>query len=251
MEMIFLMARKLLLAFMIISLSFSASYADEVDNLLKYYVNRFSPETAELVIAEKPDKTGRFSDLYMELKGVVVEDLRMDQLTFRMRGVQFNEPSEWAKGNVECTDAIQINALATIFESDINRAIEAKTFGEKDHWHDVSMAITPQGLKGKGYYTADAGLFNLDILLEITGSLKIVNGKELWLNDPTVKVNKLDVPDYITRKALTRIQPIVDLDRFPLPMTLHKVDLKQGSAVLSTRALPKPITEGLKYSYKK
>ena len=113
------------------------------------------------------------------------------------------------------------------------------------------MAITPQGLKGKGYYTADAGLFNLDILLEITGGLKIVNGKELWLNDPVVKVNKLNVPDYVTKKALSRIQPIVDLNRLPLPMTLHKVDLKQGSAVLSTRALPKPITEGLKYSYKK
>ena len=236
---------------MIIFLSFTACYADEVDDLLKYYVNRFNPETAELIIAEKPDSTGLFSDLYMDLKGVVVENLRMDQLTFRMRGVQFNEPSEWAKGNVECSNAIQINALTTIFESDINRAIEAKTFGEKDHWHNVSMAITPKGLKGKGYYTADAGLFNLDILLEITSGLKIVNGKELWLNNPVVKVNKLNVPDYITRKALTRIQPLVDLDRFPLPMTLHMVDLKQGSAVLSTRALPKPLADGLRYSYKK
>lgn len=245
------MARKFLLAFMIISLSFSVCYADEVDDLLKYYVNRFNPETAYLVIADKPDKTGRFSDLYMDLNGVVIEDLRIDRLTFRMGGVQFNEPSEWAKGNVECSDAVQVQAFASIFEDDINRAIEAKTFGEKDHWHDVTMAITPQGLKGKGYYTADAGLFNIDILLEITGGLKIVNGKELWLNNPSVKVNKLDVPDYITRKALTRIQPLVDLNRVPLPMTLHMVDLKQGNAVLSTRTLPKPITEGLKYSYKK
>ena len=245
------MARKFLLAFMIISLSFSVCYADEVDDLLKYYVNRFNPESAYLVIADKPDKTGRFSDLYMDLNGVVIEDLRIDRLTFRMGGVQFNEPSEWAKGNVECSDAVQVQAFASIFEDDINRAIEAKTFGEKDHWHDVSMAITPQGLKGKGYYTADAGLFNIDILLEITGGLKIVNGKELWLNNPSVKVNKLDVPDYITRKALTRIQPLVDLNRVPLPMTLHMVDLKQGNAVLSTRTLPKPITEGLKYSYKK
>ena len=236
---------------MIISLSFSVCYADEVDDLLKYYVNRFNPESAYLVIADKPDKTGRFSDLYMDLNGVVIEDLRIDRLTFRMGGVQFNEPSEWAKGNVECSDAVQVQAFASIFEDDINRAIEAKTFGEKDHWHDVSMAITPQGLKGKGYYTADAGLFNIDILLEITGGLKIVNGKELWLNNPSVKVNKLDVPDYITRKALTRIQPLVDLNRVPLPMTLHMVDLKQGNAVLSTRTLPKPITEGLKYSYKK
>ena len=248
----FIMTRKILLALVIIALPLSSlCAADEVNDLLSYYVNRFNPETAELVIAEKPDATGNFSDLYMELKGVMVETLRMDRLTFRMKGVQFNEPSQWAKGNVECTKAIQIQALAQILEKDINKAIEDKTFGEDDTWHDVSMKITPKGLNGKGYYKADAGLFNLDILLEITSPLKIVKGKELWLDNPTVKVNKLDVPDYVTKKALSRIQPLVDLDRFPLPMTLHKVDLKQGSATLSTRTLPKALTEGLKYSYKK
>ena len=245
------MTRKFL-SLLLIALSLaSPSFADEVNDLLNYYVKRFSPETASLVIAEKPDQTGLFSDLYMDLKGVVVENLRMDRLTFRIRGAQFNEPSEWAKGNVECKEAIQINALASILEGDINRAIESKTFGKTDKWHDVSLAITPKGLKGKGYYTADAGLMNLDILLEITGGLKIIKGKELWLNNPTVKVNKLDVPDYVTKKALSRIQPLVDLNRFPLPLTLHMVDLKNGSASLSTRALPKALTQGLKYSYKK
>ena len=241
-----------LIASVIIALSFSSmSRADEVNDLLNYYVNRFKPETASLTISQKPDETGLFNDIYMDLQGVVVEDLRLDRLTFRMKGVQFNKPSEWAKGNVECKDAIQIQALAHILESDINRAIEAKTFGEEDTWHDVSLAITPQGLKGRGYYTADAKLFKLDILLEIVSGLKIVKGKELWLNNPNVKANRMDVPDYVTKKALTRIQPLVDLDRFPLPMTLNKVDLQKGSATLSTRTLPKALTDGLKYSYAK
>ena len=245
------MVRKFMLAFMIITLSFSASYADEVDDLLNYYVKRFNPETAELMISDKPDKTGRFKDLYMNLRGVVVANLRMERLTFRMMGVQFNEPSEWAKGNVECVKATQVDAFAHILEGDINKAIEAKTFGKKDKWHHVSMAITPEGLKGKGYYKADVGLFNFDILLEITSGLKIVRGKELWLNNPVVKVNKLDAPDNITRKALSRIQPLVDLDRVNLPLTLHKVELNQGNAVLSTHILPQVLTRGLKYSYKK
>ena len=146
---------------------------------------------------------------------------------------------------------MQINAVVTVLEDDINRAIEEKTFGKEDQWHDVSMAITPSGLKGRGYYKTNAMLVNLDILLEITSGLKIVNSKELWLNNPLVKVNKMDVPDYITSKALTKIQPLVDLRKFPLPMSLHMVNLKQGSAVLSTRTLPKALTKGLKYNYKK
>lgn len=227
-------------------------YADEVNDLLNYYVKRFTPETARIMVSEKPDKSGTFNDVFMELKGIVIDSLRMDSLTVRMKGVKFNEPSEWAKGNVECKDAISVLAITEIFDRDINRAIEDKTFGSgSDNWHDVSMRIQPKGLSGKGYYNAGSSFLNLDILIEITSGLKIVKNKELWLNNPQVKVNKLDLPDYITKKALSRIQPLVDLREFPLPLSLHKVELKNGSAVLSTRNLPKPLTKGITYTYAK
>lgn len=247
------MIRKFEFIFMTaIILSFAnTGHADEVQDLLNFYVTKFQPERALLVISDKPDNTGLFNDIYMDLKGVMVETLRLDRLTFRMKGVQFNAPSNWKSGNVECTKVIQIQALGTILERDINKSIENKTFGDDDHWHDVSMSINPKGLDGKGYYRAKALFMNLDILLEINSGLKIVKGKELWLNNPAVKVNKLDVPDYVTKKALSQIQPLVDLNKFPLPMTLHKIELKKGVATLSTRTLPKELTNGLKYSYAK
>ena len=239
-------------ALLVVITASSVCYADEVEDLLGYYVNRFTPEKAELVISEKPDATGKFSDIYMNLTGVMIEGLRLNRLAFRMRGVQFNKPSEWKKGNVKCTDAIKIDAIGELYERDVNKAIEAKTFGKKDgHWHDMNLKITPQGLKGRGYYTATVMIIPLDILLEIDSGLKVVKGTELWLNNPQVKVNTLDVPDYVTRQALTKIQPIVDLKKISLPMTLHKVDLKKGVATLSTRTLPKPLTDGIKYSYSK
>ena len=246
------MKRKIILLSAVLACMFmfnTASYADDVQSLLDFYVNQFTPENALLIIQDKPDNTGMFTDIYMDLQGVVIENLRLNRLTFRMRGVQFNKPSEWSKGNVECKDAIQILALANLLERDINTAIETKTFGDNgsSEWHDVSMRITPKGLSGKGYYRFGF----LDILLEIDSGLKIVKGKELWLNNPKVKVNTLDVPDYITRKALSDIQPLVDLNKFPLPLTLHKVDLKAGSATLSTRKLPDEPTEGIRYTYTK
>ena len=246
------MLRKVIFILVIVSLLCSVPcYADEVEDLLNYYVKRFTPEKASLVIAQKPDKTGLFSDIFMDLEGVVIEKVRLDRLTFRMRGAQFNEPSNWKSGNVECKEAISVNALARIYDSDINRAIESKTFGKDGHWHDVSLAITPGGLKGRGYYEANAVLFNLDILLEIESGLRIVKAKELWLDNPQVKVNTLDVPDYITKKALAQIQPLIDLNKVPLPMSLHKVELGEGVATLSTRTEPKPLAKGLKYSYPK
>ncbi len=241
------MKRKILIALTVIILLLPCvSYADEVNDLLNFYVKKFTPEKATLIISDKPDATGLFSEVYMNLKGVVIDKLRMDSLVVNMRGVQFNEPSEWAKGNVECKDAISVLASATLYESDINRSIENKNFGKKDeHWHDMSMKITPDGLGGKGYYKYSF----LDILIEIESKLKIVKGKELWLDNPQVKVNKLDLPDYVTKKALGKIQPLVNLKKFPLPLTLHKVELKNGSATLSSKKLPQPLKNGLTYTY--
>ena len=233
-------------AVMIMLLSLvSVSYADEVDDLLNFYVKKFNPEKALLVISGKPDATGMFNDIYMDLKGVNIDKLRLAALTFRMKGVQFNEPSEWKKGNVECISAMQVLATASILERDINRSIENKSFGSDDHWHDVQLAINPKGLSGKGYYKAGI----LDVLINIDSGLKIAKGKELWLNNPKVKINKLDLPDYMTKQALSKIQPLVNLNKFPLPVTLHKVQLNKGSAVLSTRTLPKELSGGIRYNY--
>ena len=242
------MKKILLVCILILALLPCVSHADEVNDLLNYYVNRFNPEKALLVISDKPDKTGKFNDIYMELTGVVIEKLRLDSLIVRMRGVQFNEPKEWKKGNVQCTDALSVLATSTILESDINKSIADRTFGKGDgQWHDLMLRINPTGLSGSGYYKFSI----LDIRIDIDSRLKILKGKELWLDDPFVKVNKMDIPDYVTNKALSRIQPLVDLRRLPLPLTLHKVELKKGSAVLSSRKLPQPLTKGLKYTYTK
>ena len=243
------MKRKILLALIVfIFMLPGVSYADEVNDLLNFYVKKFTPEKATLIISEKPDETGLFNEVYMDLQGVVIEKLRLSSLVVSMRGVQFNKPSEWKKGNVECKDAISVLATATLLEKDINKSIEDRTFGKGDgQWHDMSMKILPSGLAGKGYYKYSI----LDILIEIDSRLKIVKGKELWLDNPQIKVNKLDLPDYVTKKALGKIQPLVNLRKFPLPLTLHKAELKNGSATLSSRTLPKALKGGLKYTYTK
>ena len=240
--------RKIFTALVLVFMISFPSFADPVDDLLAYYVGKFGVEKGEILVDALPDETGHFGDIYMSLRGLMVEDLRLDNVTVRMKGVQFNEPSNWKAGNVECKEAISVQAVAEIFENDINKAIAAKTFGDgKDEWHDLSLAIKPSGLSGKGYYKFGI----LDILIEIDSGLRIVKGKELWLKDPKVKINKMNLPDYVTKQALGKIQPLVDLNDFPMPLTLHKVDLKKGSAVLSSRNLPKPLPNGLRYTYTK
>jgi hypothetical protein len=220
---------------------------DPVARLLKKYVDEFSPEELFLKIDEQPDG-GRFRDLYMDLTGVLIGGVRVDKLTFRMNDAQFNDPSEWPE-NVECQSVLQIYAYCRLKEEDINRRLLAETFGKDGHWKNISMKISPSGLYASGVYSANLLLFSLDILIEIESGLQIVDNRELWLSDYKVRVNTLGVPDYVTKKAIAQIQPLLNLGRFPLPLKLHRVEFGEHEAVLSTRRLPDPLQKGITYRY--
>jgi hypothetical protein len=220
---------------------------DPVSRLLKKYVEEFSPEELFLEIDAQPD-SGRFRDLYMDLEGVLVDGVRLDRLTFRMTGVEFNDPSEWSE-NVECLNALQIYAYCRLKEDDINRRLSAETYGRDGHWKNISMTISPSGLYARGVYSANLLLFSLNILIEVESGLRIVENRELWLDDYKLRVNAIGVPDYVTKKAISQIQPLLDLGRFPLPLKLHGVEFGEGEAVLSTRRRPDPLPKGIAYRY--
>ena len=145
---------------------------------------------------------------------------------------------------------LQTYAFGHITEKDINDSLKEKTFGKGgDHWKNISMKIRPEGLQGKGNYLAKVLFVTLNILIEVDSGLEVVKNKELWLKDPQVRVNRLDLPDYVTQKALKQIQPLLDLSRIPIPMRLHSVTLEEGAATLRTRNLPEPLSSDLVYRY--
>ena len=223
---------------------------DPVSHLLAYYVNRFAPEELFLLIDEQPDDSGRIRDLYMNLTGVPVGGVRLEKLVFRMNGAQFNPSSEWAAGNIELKEALQIYAYCLLKEEDVNRRLAVATIGRDDHWSNLSMRISPSGLNAQGTYSARVLFVTLNILIEIDSGLRIVDNRSIWLDNYTIRVNNLDVPDYVTRRAVAQIQPLLDLGRFPLPLRLHSINLENGRAEFSTRIPPMPFQGGITYHYR-
>jgi hypothetical protein len=112
------------------------------------------------------------------------------------------------------------------------------------------MKIAPSGLSARGTYMAKVLFVTLGISIEVDSGLKIVDHRELWLDNYKVRVNAVNVPDYITKKAISQIQPLLDLGKFPLPLKLHKVEFQEGQAEFSTRNLPRPIKGGVTYRYR-
>jgi len=58
----------------------------------------------------------------------------------------------------------------------------------------------------------------------------------------------VDLPDFITERAIGKIQPIIDLEDFVFPLTLREVVQEDDRVTLRSRVLPRRI-EGILYKY--
>ena len=266
--------------------------ADEVGDLFDYCVKRWSSEKATLTISEQPDSTGFFKEAYLEVKGLVVENARIDSAFVSVSGLQLNPPSEWSqteyveygpdgsiigrgrsdKPNVKFDSFKSCTLIVNVLESDINSAIKGKNlrFSENGRdfiLHDMTVSITANGIKITGFLKEDGNNSDLksyaaawllgaaadDYPVTINSKLKIVNDKEIWLDNPTVeKGNYAQLDSYIERNITKRNKPILDLGKYDLsktPITIHDLELKDGGVSVSTPTLPKALKGGINYTY--
>lgn len=215
--------------------------------LLDHFVKEFSPEEITMIIDEEPNEKGYVRDIFLDIRGCSIGGVRIDSLRLRAMGVQMNASAEWDRNGLDAKEILNVHALARILEKDLNNNLLSKEFGDDDHWHNLQVDMRADGIYARGNYLVTV-LFRLDILIEIFSRFKIVDRKEVWLDDYTLKVNRVDVPQFITDKAVSEIQPLLDLGKFVFPLRLHSISYDEKSLTISSRVLPESF-EGIRYRY--
>ncbi|MDT8284247.1 MAG: DUF2993 domain-containing protein [Thermovirgaceae bacterium] len=206
--------------------------------LFKAFADGLKPESIEMILDEEPDETGRVGHIYLDLYGCNLGGVRIDHLEIEAVDVKFTPPGEWGEKGPDIEKMLAVYAQATILEKDVNAAIAGDAFGDDDgNWHDISLDFRDTGVYVKGYYLSTF-LLRLDILIELEGRFGIVGGKQVWLKDYTMRVNRVDIPDFLTERAISKIQPIIDLEEFIFPLTLKTVIQKDDRVTLQSRVLP-------------
>ena len=217
--------------------------------LMDFFAKKFTPDEMVMVLDEPPDPSGSVRDMYLDIKGCSIGGVRVASLKVRGMGVELTPVSEWTKGNVDVKRMLHAVADCRITADDINRNLLGKDFGDDDHWHGIQLSIGKDGVYARGYYQVRV-LFTLDVLIEITSRFRIVDAQQIWLSDYTLAVNRVGVPDFITDKAVSQIQPILALSTFVFPLRLHAIEYEAGAVRIRSRVLPEPI-QGVTYTYKK
>ena len=219
------------------------------ERLMRFFAEEFKPERARMIIENEPNDDGLVREIYLDVEGCDIGGVRIESLILRAIGVTFTPPSEWDETPLDVVEMLNVNATARITDRDLNENLLQKQFGDDDEWHNLQMRITPEGVYACGNYHVRV-LFTLDILIEIFSKFKIVDMQQVWLDDYTLRVNRVDVPSFITDKAVSQIQPLLDLGKFIFPLRLSSIAFEDGSMTIASRVEPEPF-EGIEYEYEK
>jgi hypothetical protein len=242
----------LLFLLFVTPLPVSAGHDEEAaaQRLFDAFVSGLKPETMEMIVDGGPDENGRIRRIYLDLEGCELGGVRIESLKIDASDVTFTPPATWDEKGPDVKEMLDVKASAVILEQDVNEALLVKQFGNDDeHWHDLSLDFREGGIYARGYYLAQF-IFKFDILLEMEGSFAVRHGQEIWLDDYKVRVNKVDVPDGLTQRAISRIQPVIDLGEFPFPLVLDSIIQEEDKVVIKSRLEPKPF-EGRTYTFKR
>ena len=224
-----------------------SSEEDRGNRLLQYFVRELTPEKITMILADQPDDEGNIREIYLDLKGCVIGGVRIDTLRMDAVGVKFTPPEEWTEKGIKPLEVLNVHAFARLTEEDLNENLLQKQFGDDDSWRNLQVDIHPEGIYARGNYIAQF-IIRLDILIEIFSKFKIVDMQQIWLDDYSIRVNRLDVPQFITDRAVAEIQPILDLGKFVFPLKLHSIGYDEESITMASRVLPAPFM-GITYNW--
>lgn len=204
------------------------------------------PESMVMILDGEPDENGRVRRIYLDFTGCYVGNVRIDRFYVEALDVTFTPPSSWDEKGPEVKNVLLVRAKAKICEDDVKIALRSDKFNKKDdNWHDIQLNFRDREAYVSGYKKVAF----LDIFFELQGRFDISHGGEVWLADYSMRINRLDAPKALTEKTISRIQPLIDLGRFPFPLTLRRIIQEKEYIILESRVAPE-LFKGTTFLYK-
>jgi hypothetical protein len=219
--------------------------ASRGEELLKALVDYTDPDSAEMILDGEPDENWNVRDLFLRVRGGrFAGKIRVEEIALSASFVSLAPPS--GGGKLEVRSAMRSNLDVVLLESDVNGAIKMFTSDRDGDWKDVSVRfVPPRNLEARGrYHVKNPGLV---ILAEVSTGLVIRDGKEIWLEDPRLEINNSEQTATV-REAIEKLQPVVDIRKFPFPVTLSVLEAGQGRLEIASRTRPCPF-DGIVYRY--
>jgi len=175
--------------------------------------------------AEPGDKDcteGRFKKVVVKTSRGQVEKLYLHQADIEFEDVQLDTKKLLEEDKIDPVSMKNINMDVIIKESDMNSFLDAKSKSIKVSDPKIKLLPDTMELSGITKY----GMVRVDFWA--TGKLSVKDGREIHFHASRMKVNRMTMPRSFVGMIIKKINPVLNLDKFPFKLNLKEIRITRG-----------------------
>ncbi len=165
---------------------------------------------------------GRFRKVMVHTSRGSVDNLTLNRADIDFEDVQLDTGKLLNEDKIDPVSMSNINMDVSILEKDLNAFLDAKSKSIKVDKPRIEIASGVMQLSGSTKY----GLVKVEFWA--SGDLSIKDGREIWFHARKMKVNRMTMPRSFVGMIVKKINPVLDLEKFPFKLNLDAIELNPG-----------------------
>lgn len=196
---------------------------DYILEAMKDIVKNPATFAIDIVASDTKSKAeGYLSKVKVFLANGTVDNLVLDDATFEFIEVQLNTTKLYKEKKLDLVKAKQVNMDVIISEKSLNDFLKLKSKKIKVDDPKITLKEDCIELQGTTKYSF------MKIKFWATGRFEVIDSQEIWFHVKKLKMNNLSMPKAFIGSIVKKINPILDLRKFPFRLNLKEIYLKPG-----------------------
>lgn len=165
---------------------------------------------------------GKFAKVFVHTSRGKIDNLTLHQADIEFEAVQLDTKKLLLEEKVDPVSMSNINMNVKIRQVDLNQFLDAKSKSIKVSNPRIELYPGKMEISGSTKY----GMVKVEFWA--TGNLSIVDQREIWFHSSKMKVNRLTMPRSFVGMLIKKINPVLNLDKFPFKLNLGSIDIRRG-----------------------
>ncbi len=165
---------------------------------------------------------GRFKKVSVHTARGSVDNLALNRADIDFEDVQLDTTKLLNEEKIDPVSMSNIYMDVSVLEADLNKFVEAKSKSIKVDRPRIEISSGSMRLSGSTRY----GLVKVEFWA--TGELSVKDQREIWFHARKMKVNRMTMPRSFVGMIVKKINPVLNLEKFPFKLNLDAIELNAG-----------------------
>lgn len=152
-----------------------------------------------------------------------VDNLVLERADIDFHDVQLDTAKLVKEEKIDVVQVKNIDMNVTILEADLNAFLVAKSKGIRVDHPRVDLRPGKMELQGSTRYGF------VKVRFWASGGFSIHDGQEIWFHARSMKMNNLSMPRAFIGTIVKKINPVLNLKKFPFRLNLKEIRIEQGA----------------------